>query len=135
MIKTIGYWATTGLFSLAMLGSGIGDIVGAMDTTLAEMGYPWHFVRILGAWKVLGVVALLAPGFPLVKEWAYAGFFFAMTGAAISHIGAGQPVFSALPPVILLSFAVASYLLRPASRTVGPLTWGAQPASASVAGG
>jgi hypothetical protein len=130
MVKTISYWLTTGLFSLAMAGSGVGDVLGAMDAELAGMGYPAYFVRLLGIWKLLGVVALLAPGFGRVKEWAYAGFFFAMSGAAISHVGSGQPWFSAIGPLVLLALAVGSYLLRPASRTVVPLTFGAEPTPA-----
>jgi hypothetical protein len=80
-------------------------------------------LSILGAWKILGVIAILVPKFPLVKEWAYAGFFFAMSGAAASHMTIGQPFTEALPSLILLTVTVLSWYFRPNSRkfiTVNP---------------
>ena len=83
---------------------------------MKKLGYPLYFPRILGAWKLLAAVALLAPGFPRVKEWAYAGITFAMTGAFISHIAAGDPVATWFPPLVVLALALGSYALRPADR-------------------
>jgi hypothetical protein len=73
-------------------------------------------MAIIGSWKALGGVAILAPRFPLLKEWAYAGIAFNMSGAAISHLASGDSVPGALPPLVLLGLAVVSWTLRPASR-------------------
>jgi len=110
----IGYWLATGLFSLALGASGVAYLAGAMTETLAHLGYPVHFVYLLGAWKVLGVVALLVPALPRVKEWAYAGFFSNLTGAAVAHLSV-DTVAEAIPPLVLLAILGVSYSLRPAS--------------------
>lgn len=113
--KTIGYWATTGLFALAITGAGIADVMLTPDMAAAmeHLGYPGYFARILGTWKILGALALVAPAFPRLKEWAYAGFFFNLTGAAISHLAVGDGLAGAAPPLVLGLLATASYLLRP----------------------
>lgn len=113
--KTVGYWAATGLFSLALGASGVMYLTGAMTQMLAGLGYPVHFVYLLGTWKVLGAVALLAPMLPRVKEWAYAGFFFNLTGAAVAHASVGDPVPATLAPLVLLGILGVSYALRPAT--------------------
>ena len=119
-MKGWGYWGTTGLLSLALLGSGLANLTQAEEVvrSIEGLGFPPYLTWILGTWKLLAVVALLAPGMARVKEWAYAGIGFAMTGAAVSHLAAGDPVFAAAPSLVLLSLAVASYLLRPPGRTM-----------------
>ncbi len=119
-IKNIGYWLTTGLFSFALGAAGISDILLTADMVAAmnELGYPLYFAQILGTWKVLGVVALLVPGLPRLKEWAYAGFFFNLTGAALSHLAIGHGIAGTIAPMALLGIAAASYFLRPASRVL-----------------
>lgn len=82
------------------------------------LGYPLYLLSILGAWKLLGVVAILVPRFPLVKEWAYAGFFFAMSGAFVSHLVVRQAFAEAVPSLTLLVFTVLSWYFRPAERKV-----------------
>ena len=110
--KTITYWATTGLLSLAMLGSGFGYLSGAMNEAMIDhMGYPAHFVMILGTWKALVAPGLLAPGFAKVKEWAYAGLFFTLTGAAVAHAAIGDGVGEILPPLFMLALTLTSYSL------------------------
>jgi len=116
--RAMGYWATTGLFSLAMTGSGLGDVVQAapmVEAVHEQMGYPTYFLHILGVWKLLGVVALLARGSPRLKEWAYAGFVFALTGAAASHAAIGD-VPGMVPALVLTAIAGGSWALRPADR-------------------
>jgi hypothetical protein len=81
---------------------------------MAELGYPAYFVTILGMWKVLGALAILAPRFPRLKEWAYAGIVFDLTGAVFSHVAAGQPVVKVIAPLVLLEIAATSWALRPA---------------------
>ncbi len=85
---------------------------------MANLGYPAYFQKILGVWKLLGVVAVLLPKTPVLKEWAYAGFFFAMTGAIASHFLSGDTVVDALPATLLLVLTIISWSLRPAARKV-----------------
>ncbi|MCB9742571.1 MAG: DoxX family protein [Alphaproteobacteria bacterium] len=116
--RVVGYWIATALFALAMLGSGAVNITNqpVIQEGMVHLGYPEYLPRILGAWKLLGVAALLAPGAPRLKEWAYAGFLFNLTGAAASHAFAGDALGQIASPLVLLSVALASWALRPASR-------------------
>lgn len=109
--QTLPYWIPTVLFSLAMLGSGSMNLMGAPEIidALTHLGYPAYLAKILGTWKLLGVVALLAPGFRRVKEWAYAGFFFNLTGATLSHLASGDPVGQAIAPLVILSIGLLSW--------------------------
>mgnify|MGYP000908294780 CR=1 FL=1 len=109
--QTLPYWIPTVLFSLAMLGSGSMNLMGAPEVLagLEHLGYPVYLAKILGTWKLLGVVALLAPGFRRLKEWAYAGFFFNLTGATLSHFASGDAVGQAIAPVIILSIGLLSW--------------------------
>jgi hypothetical protein len=88
---------------------------GAVDS-ITHLGYPVYFLTILSIWKALGVVALLIPKFPLLKEWAYAGFFFAMSGAAFSHIASGDSIKEIFPSLLVLFLIVVSWYSRPADR-------------------
>ena len=112
MKKTnIFYWVFTGLFAFLMLGSAIPDIIShpvAIQGMHVELGYPLFFVPFIGVAKVLGAVAILIPGFPRLKEWAYAGLFFDLIGATYSIFAIGKPdwMFMALP----LALAAASYV-------------------------
>ncbi|MDP2315664.1 MAG: DoxX family protein [Pseudomonadota bacterium] len=119
--RTIAYWTTTGLFALALTGGGFADLSGAPAVVagITHLGYPAFLATILGVWKLLGVVALLAPGFTRLKEWAYAGFVFNLTGAAVSHVLGGDPVANVIPPLVLLTLGLASWALRPAERRLG----------------
>lgn len=110
-IKSIAYWATTGLVSLAMLGSGAGYLSGAINGVMEALGYPTYIVYILGVWKLLVAPALLSPGFRRLKEWAYAGLFFNLTGAAASHAFAGHTVGEIAPPLVMLGLAAVSWWL------------------------
>ena len=85
---------------------------------IVKLGYPVYFLTLLGVWKILGVIAILAPKLPLVKEWAYAGFFFAMSGAAFSHTALGSPVSELFPSLLLLVLTVTSWYFRPEGRRV-----------------
>src|SRR5450631_1751479 len=81
-----------------------------------SFGLSIHFLTILGIWKLLGVVVLLIPKFPLLKEWAYAGFFFAMSGAVFSHIAIGDPMKEIAPSLVLLVLIVVWWYFRPEDR-------------------
>jgi hypothetical protein len=116
--QLIGYWLATALFCLAMAAGGTMNLIRA-DTqkeALTALGYPEYMMTILGVAKVLGVIALLLPKTALLKEWAYAGFTFDLLGASASHAFAVDPIIESIIPLVLLGVAVASYLLRPASR-------------------
>ena len=126
--KNAIYWAVTGLFGFALAAGGIADVmlVDDMRAAMDHLGYPAYFAQIIGTWKVLGVAALLAPALPRLKEWAYAGFTFNLTGAALSHLAVGDGLGGAAAPLILLAMMVASYAMRPSTRRVElPLPAGA----------
>jgi uncharacterized membrane protein YphA (DoxX/SURF4 family) len=116
--RNIGYWVTTGLLAAAFTAGGIGDLTRGPDMVagMAHLGYPAYFLLILGAWKVLGAAAVLAPGLPRLKEWAYAGMVFDLTGAAFSHAAAGDAAGKVIPPLVLVGLVAASWFLRPESR-------------------
>jgi uncharacterized membrane protein YphA (DoxX/SURF4 family) len=116
------YWIATLWLALGMLSSGIVQLfkVQTEGDFIAGLGYPVYFLTLLGIWKILGVVALLIPGFPLLKEWAYAGFFFVMSGAVFSHVASGDSVNEIFPSLLLLTLAVVSWYFRPADRKINP---------------
>lgn len=112
------YWIATCWLALGMVSTGLVQLFKQKDEVAAitKLGYPVYFLTILGVWKLLGSIAVLIPKFALVKEWAYAGFFFAMSGAAISHIISGDPVKEIIPSLLLLVLTVVSWYFRPANR-------------------
>jgi uncharacterized membrane protein YphA (DoxX/SURF4 family) len=117
-IKTTAYWVTTILGPASFV---IGGVIGLSHNAeslreLAHLGYPAYFSTILGAWKLLGAIAIVAPRLPRLKEWAYAGFFFDLTSAAISHASVGDGVGDILTPLVFLALVAASWGLRPESR-------------------
>ncbi len=115
------YWVATGLLASGMLISGLQQIfhAKAMVDIIAPLGYPLYFLYIIGAWKILGVIAILIPRFKLVKEWAYAGFFFAMTGALISHLASGDySVKGIIGPFMQTVFIILSWYFRPLDRKI-----------------
>ncbi len=115
------YWIFTALFTIGMLSSGLQQIFRQKDMVdmVSALGYPMYFMIILGVWKILGVIVVLLPGFKLLKEWAYAGFFFVMTGALISHLACRDYAVKAmLAPIFQTLFIILSWYFRPASRKV-----------------
>ncbi|OGU74696.1 MAG: DoxX-like family protein [Ignavibacteria bacterium RIFCSPLOWO2_02_FULL_55_14] len=121
------YWISTLWLALGMVSTGLvqalrvqaeGAVAPPGVYGITYLGYPIYFLTILGVWKLLGVVAILIPKFPLVKEWAYAGFFFTMTGAIFSHIAMSDPVFEFFPSLLLLVLTVVSSYFRPGDRKV-----------------
>lgn len=112
------YWISTIWLSLGMVSTGIVQLLKSKEEVdlFTHLGYPVYLLTILGIWKILGVVAVLIPKFPLLKEWAYAGFFFAMSGAVFSHIAVSNPMKDLFGPVLLLVLTVVSWYFRPADR-------------------
>jgi hypothetical protein len=123
--RNIAYWTTTALVAFFIGSGGVAQVAilrGNAATLL--LGYPLYFFHILGFWKILGAIAILAPRFPRLKEWAYAGIFFDLTGAAASNAavgGYGVYAFHILAPLLLAVLTVASWALRPESRRIGIL--------------
>ena len=123
MIKRnkIIYWIATSWLALGMVSTGVVQLLKTKDGQggvgmITHLGYPVYLLTILGAWKILGVIAVVIPKFPLLKEWAYAGFFFAMTGAAFSHLASGDAVSEIFPSLLLLLLILVSWYTRPAGR-------------------
>ncbi len=116
--RLIGYWLATTLFCLAMTAGGMMNLMRAemQQEAMTALGYPEYLMTILGVAKILGVIALLIPKTPLLKEWAYAGFTFDLLGAAASHASIGDPIVEAIVPLLILAIAGASYFLRPSAR-------------------
>jgi uncharacterized membrane protein YphA (DoxX/SURF4 family) len=121
------YWIATIWLASGMLSTGTLQLFkvkaeGALAPPgvygITHLGYPVYFLTILGIWKILGVVALLIPRFPLLKEWAYAGFFFVMSGAIISHIAVGDSMSEIFPSLLLLILTVVSWYFRPENRKI-----------------
>src|SRR5260370_2918032 len=121
------YWISTIWLALGMLSTGTLQLFrakaeGALAPPgvygITHLGYPVYFLRILGIWKILGVVAVLIPKSPLLKEWAYAVFFFAMSGAVFSHIAIGDPMKETFPALLLLILTVVSWYFRPENRKI-----------------
>jgi hypothetical protein len=83
---------------------------------MSQLGYSDYILPMLGIWKMLGVIAILVPKFPLLKEWAYAGFFFLMSGAIVSHLANGDEAKEFFGPGLLLVLTVVSWYFRPAER-------------------
>ena len=117
-VRIIAYWTATVLITLALLSGGIASVARAEPNVrgMAELGYPAYLLVVLGVWKLLGAAVLLAPRVALLKEWAYAGIVFELSGAAFSHAAIGHPAAKVAVPVVLLALAAGSWALRPASR-------------------
>ena len=118
------YWVATLWLALGMLSTAIVQLI-KMDEEVknfSNLGYPLYLMTILGVWKILGVIAILIPKFPLLKEWAYAGFFFAMSGALFSHIISGDDAIALFGPALLLVLTVLSWYYRPVDRKVISVT-------------
>jgi DoxX-like protein len=113
--KTAAYWISTTMIALVFLPGGIFYVlrVPPVVAGVAQLGFPAYFVTFLGVWKVLGAIALLVPGFALVKEWAYAGMFFDLTGAAVASAATGNAWWHVLAPLAIAVVLVASWALRP----------------------
>jgi hypothetical protein len=118
--KTIGYWVTTGLLVFCMTG-GVFELLGVKTTMegIMRLGYPSYIIPALGLGKVLAILAILWPGVPRLKEWAYAGIFFNMMGALVSHAARHDPAWTIIVTVTIGAITLASWALRPQNRRLG----------------
>ena len=116
------YWVATLWLALGMTSTGIVQFLKMKEEValMTRLGYPIYFLTILGIWKILGVVTVLIPKFPLLKEWAYAGFFFAMSGAVFSHLASGSGAAEYFGPILLVVLTMVSWYFRPAERRFTP---------------
>jgi uncharacterized membrane protein len=130
MTKRVAYWAVTVLIALETLVGGVADLVHGRQVlvvgspvadVVTHLGYPLCFLHIIGFWKLLGAIALLVPGYPRLKEWAYAGIFFELSGAAASWLGCEHNIGAAVAPMMLALLTLVSWALRPQRRLLGVL--------------
>lgn len=119
-MKSIAYWAVTGLLTFILAFSGIGALTRQdfLVEAMQHIGFPLYVMPILGTAYVLAAIAIIFPGLARLKEWAYAGVFFAMTGAFASHVSIGDSFAEMAPPLVILAITIASYILRPKSRRI-----------------
>jgi uncharacterized membrane protein YphA (DoxX/SURF4 family) len=110
----IPFWTLTGLAAAAFVAGGITDLAGGaqVEAGMAHLGYPAYVATLLGVWKLLGAAAIVAPRLPRLKEWAYAGMFFDLSGAAFSHASAGDGAGKIAVPLALLAIVLGSWALR-----------------------
>lgn len=129
-IKIIGYWVTTIMVAFELVAGGVADLIhgpallfagDSVVLILGQLGYPVYLLTILGVWRLLGAVALLVPGFPRLKEWAYAGTFIELTGAAASWLASGSSMSDIIWPLAIAVLTLVSWALRPPDRTLGTL--------------
>jgi len=125
-MKTTLFWISTGLLAAVLLLGGAMDVLRAPPVvqTITALVYPAYVATLLGVWKLLGAAAIAAPGLPRLKEWAYAGVLFDLSGAAFSHASSGDPAAKVAVPLVLLGLAAVSWAFRPASRRLGELVPG-----------
>ena len=130
MTKVVAYWAVTVLIALETLVGGVTDLIHGRSILVAgppvadvvtHLGYPLYFLGIIGVWKLLGGITLLVPGYPRLKEWAYAGIFFELSGAAASWLACEHNMGEAVAPMLLALLALGSWALRPPNRLLGVL--------------
>ena len=118
--KRIWYWIVTAILSFSIFFGGLAQALQLKETVqgFKPLGYPNYFISLIGIWKMLGVIAILIPKFKLLKEWAYAGIFFVMSGAVISHIASNDVSIQIIAPFLLAILTVLSWYLRPLNRKV-----------------
>lgn len=114
------YWGATGVAAIAFIVPGLQNLLRADHVVqdMTALGYPAYFMTILGAWKILGALAIVMPGLPRLKEWAYAGMFFDLSGAAISRAVAGDDIAMIFPPLAVAIIVGLSWWLRPIGRVL-----------------
>jgi uncharacterized membrane protein YphA (DoxX/SURF4 family) len=115
----IVYWTTTILIAFSIASGGAAQLFGARENVegIVRLGYPAFFLTIIGFWKLLGGIAIVIPRFRLIKEWAYAGIVFDLSGAAVSNAVGGMPVWHVVAPLVLTAIAIVSWSLLPSGRS------------------
>jgi len=116
--RAIAYWVLTLFVAFEMAAGGVWDLlrIEYVRVILTHLGYPLYLLYIIGIPRIPCALALLAPRFGRLKEWAYAGAFFDYAGAAASHLLVGDGASQWVAPLVFSAFTIVSWLLRPASR-------------------
>lgn len=123
-LKSLSYWVITALIAFFIGSGGAAELARVPGTVqgLVQLGYPVYFATIIGFWKLAGAIAILVPRFPRLKEWAYAGIFFNMTGAAATSLFTHSAAWHLVVELVIAALTVASWALRPPSRRLaGPI--------------
>lgn len=133
-LKTIAYWVTTALVGLDFIAGGLANLARVPEAVagMTHFGYPAYFTPLLGLWKVLGGIVILAPRLPRLKEWAYAGIVFDVVAAAVSIVAVGDGLAGASIPVVFGALTLVSWKLRPTSRTLAPTAAATAPTSDAI---
>lgn len=121
--RNIAYWISTGVLAFVWLTGGVAELIGWHGTVdgVIRLGYPAYFVTLLGFWKVAAAIAITMPGARRLKEWAYAGTIFELTGAVVSQSVAHDSMRHIVVPTLFAVVAVISWALRPPGRVLGEL--------------
>jgi hypothetical protein len=125
--KLIAYWICTVVIALCIGLGGVAQVLRLPQNVegMTALGYPLHFIVLLGVWKVLGALTLVVPGLRLVKEWAYAGIFIDLSGAVVASVANAGAAFHVIAPLVLIGILAASWALRPESRRLSAAKTGA----------
>lgn len=120
-MKKISYWIVTIILGLLILTGGIAQAIHQPQTAngVLKLGYPSYFITLIGLWKILGAIVIMIPHFPRLKEWAYAGIFFDVTGASLSFAFTGGAYWHIVVTSMFALLTITSWALRPQSRTLG----------------
>lgn len=112
--KKIVFWISTIIIAVAFFITGLGNLFpfAHIAQDMAHLGYPAYFLKILGTWKILGAVAIIVPGTPKIKEWAYAGVMLDLTGAALSRFFVGDDLQMIIVPLAIATLVTANYAVR-----------------------
>ena len=116
--RTIAYWISTVLLVFELIAGSVWNLsqIEWVHIQLNHLGYPLYFAYVLGVWQIGGAAVIIAPWFPRIKEWAYAGAFFEFSGAVASHLLAGDGVEVWRVPLVYAAIVIVSWALRPADR-------------------
>jgi uncharacterized membrane protein YphA (DoxX/SURF4 family) len=113
--RLAAYWIATVLVAAELLLGGVWDLlrIDLVRGVVNHLGYPTYLLVIMGVWKLPGAVALLMPGLPRIKEWAYAGAVITYASAVASHVTVGDGIGRVVAPTALLALTLVSWALRP----------------------
>lgn len=119
------YWSSTTMAFVAFMGSGFANLLHAdhVMVDMVRLGYPGYFSTILGAFKIAGALCIIVPRFPRLKEWAYAGMMFDLSGAALSRAAIHDHPLTILAPLLVLLVVLVSWKTRPATRVSRAFAW------------
>ena len=112
--RSIAFQVITVVIAIAYLITGLGNIlpITHIAQDMAHLGYPAYFLKIIGVWKILAAIVIVVPNIPRIKEWAYAGMIFDLTGAAFSRFAIGDPLAQIIIPLGIAALVTMNYLLR-----------------------